>query len=101
MGHLINPISIRLSVNSFWNSSWSNFNNFNYVNLYKNDFILFFYLNWFINKSKFLKSDILVSHYKVYKVSNKVYINLYYYDVSFETKDFKYQLIHLNKTRYF
>lgn len=90
MGHLINPISLRLSVNVFWNSSWVTFNNFNYNNLFKRDYLLFSFLNWFINKSKFLKFNILISHYKIYRVHNSVYVNLYYYASALENVKYDY-----------
>lgn len=80
MGHLVNPISVRLSINTFWNSNWVLINNFNYVNLFKKDYLLFYFLNWFTKKTKFLKFNIVVSHYKIYKVAKKTYINLYYYN---------------------
>jgi len=81
MGHIVNPISTRLALNSFWNSNWSINNRFNFVNLYQKDYLLFYYLDWFFRKTKFLKIDLLLSHYKVYRVNNKIYINLYYYKV--------------------
>ncbi len=80
MGHLINPVSLRLSLNSFWDSTWVVVNNFNFVSLFKKDYILFHFLNWFIKKSKFIKSNLLISHYKIYRINQKVYINLYYYN---------------------
>lgn len=80
MGHLINPVSLRLSVNSFWDSTWVVVNNFNFVSLFKKDYILFHFLNWFIKKSKFIKFNLLISHYKIYRVNQKIYINLYYYN---------------------
>lgn len=97
MGHLINPLSLRISVNSFWNSNWVLINNFNYINLFKKDYILFHFLNWFIKKSKFLNLNILISHYKIYRVHSKVYINLYYYNANSEENNIVYFPIYLNK----
>lgn len=96
MGHLVNPVSMRLSVNSFWSSNWVLINNFNYVNLFKKDYLLFHFLNWFIKKSKFLKFNILVSHYKIYRVTNRTYINLYYYNGSTEDNNYYFQVLALN-----
>lgn len=79
MGHLVNPNTLRLSYNSFWNSNWSLINTFNYVNIFKKDYLLFSFLNWFTKKSKFLKFNILMSHYKIYRINNLVYLNIYYY----------------------
>ncbi len=91
MGHLVNPVSLRLSVNSFWNSTWSLVNSFNYANLFKKDYTLFQFLNWFIKKSKFGKFNIIISHYKVYRVSNRLIVNLYYYNAGVEEKKYHFQ----------
>ncbi len=95
MGHLINPISNRLSINTFWNSNWSLVNNFNYVNLFKKDYILFEFLNWFLKKSKYGKFNLLLSHYKVYRIANNVFINFYYYNVALEEKRYDREVIYL------
>lgn len=84
MGHLVNPLSLRLSVNSFWNSNWVLSNNYNYINVFKKDYELFTYLDWFLKKSNFHKSNILLSHYKIYRVYKRIYINLYVYNAEFE-----------------
>lgn len=90
MGHLINPIAVRLSVNTFWNSNWVLFNNFNYNNLFKKDFILYQYLDWFIRKKHLLFHNFIISHYKIYRIHNKIFINLYYYTAEMEEQ--KYHL---------
>lgn len=92
MGHLINPVSTRLSINSFWNSSWSLSNNFNYVNLFKKDYTLFHFLNWFIKRSRFLKSNVIISHYKIYRLKDNIFINFYYYSAALEERNYKVQM---------
>lgn len=92
MGHLINPISNRLSLNSFWNSNWVLINNFNYVNVFKQDYLLYQFLNWFTKKSKFGKFNIIISHYKVFRLYNNVYINFYYYNAGLEEKKYHFQV---------
>jgi len=92
MGHLINPISNRLAVNSFWNSNWALVNNFNYINLFKQDYLLFQFLNWFVKKSKFGKFNIIISHYKVFRLYRKVFINFYYYNAGVEEKKYYFQV---------
>lgn len=96
MGHLVNPLSLRLSVNSFWNSNWVLNNNFNYVNIFKKDYILFQFLTWFIKKTKFIKFNILISHYKIYRINGSVFINLYYYNGNIENDNYFYQIFYLN-----
>ena len=95
MGHLINPISNRLSINSFWNSNWSLVNNFNYVNVFKKDYILFQFLNWFTKKSKFGKFNIIISHYKVFRIYKNVFVNFYYYNAGIEEKKYRFQIFFL------
>ena len=97
MGHLINPLSLRLSVNTFWNSNWVLINNFNFINVFKKDNLIFLLLNWFINKNKFTQFNILLSHYKLHRVNNNIYVNLYYYNS--ETNNLKnfYPISHVSK----
>ncbi len=95
MGHLINPISNRLSVNTFWNSNWSLVNNFNYINLFKKDYVLFEFLDWFLKKSNFIKFSLLLSHYKIYRVSNNIFINFYYYNVLLEDEEYETEVFYL------
>jgi hypothetical protein len=92
MGHLINPISNRIAVNSYWNSNWALNNTFNYINVFKQDFLLFQFLDWFTKKSKFGKFNIIISHYKVFRLYNKVYINFYYYNAGLEEKKYHFQV---------
>ena len=102
MGHLINPISNRLSINSFWNSNWVLVNNFNYINVFKQDYLLFQFLNWFTKKSKFGKFNIIISHYKVFRSFDKVFVNFYYYNAGLEEKKYYFQvnsLLNLLKKR--
>ncbi len=92
MGHLINPLSNRLSINSFWNSNWSLTNTFNYNNIFKQDFILFQFLNWFSRKAKFGKFNIIISHYKIFRSFDKLCVNFYYYNAAAEEKKHYLQL---------
>ncbi len=95
MGHLINPISNRLSINTFWNSNWSLVNTFNYVNLFKKDYILFEFLDFFLKKSKYGKFNLLLSHYKIYRVFNNIFINFYYYNIVLEEKEYGMEILYL------
>lgn len=95
MGHLINPISNRLSVNIFWNSNWALTNNFNYVNVFKRDYILFQFLNWFIRKAKFGKFNIIISHYKVFRIYQNIFVNFYFYNAGLEEKKYRFQVFFL------
>jgi len=82
MGHLVNPISFRLSVNSFWSSNWVLLNNFNYINIFKKDYLLFNYFDWLFNRSEIWTKNLLYSGYKIYRMYKKIIINVYYYDAN-------------------
>ncbi len=97
MGHLINPISTRLSINTFWSSSWVLVNNFNFINMFKKDYILFQFLNFFLRKSRYTRFNVLVSHYKIFRLTNNIFINFYYYNANMEEKKYKYQVLFLAK----
>lgn len=88
MGHLVNPIAIRLSINNLWNSNWVLINNFNYNTMFKKDYLLFQYLNWFIKKKHMLFHNFIISHYKLYKIHDKIFINLYYYTADMEEEKY-------------
>ena len=91
MGHTINPISQRLTHSFFWNSNWALFNKFNYINLFKKDYILYKYLNWIMKQKTFELQNYILSHYKIYRINNKIYLNLFYYD-SYSMFDKTYRL---------
>ena len=99
MGHLINPITNRLSINILWNSNWSLINNFNYNNIFKKDYILFQFLTWFTKKSKFGRFNIIISHYKIYRIKDNIFINFYYYNAGLEEKKFKFHVYFIKKRR--
>jgi len=82
MGHIVNPVSFRLSVNSFWDSNWVLLNNFNYINVFKKDYLLFNYFNWWFNNSEVWTTNFLYSNYKIYRIYKKIIINIYYYDAN-------------------
>jgi hypothetical protein len=65
--------------------------------LFKKDYILFQFLNWFLRKSRYSRFNVLVSHYKIYRLANNIFINFYYYNANIEEKKYKYQVIFLAK----
>lgn len=90
MGHLINPISIRLGLNNYWNFNWALNNNYNYPYMTKNNIFFSKFLNWILKSKKFNKKNIIFSHYNIYINNNNVtYINVYYYNPYLE--DLKYK----------
>ena len=80
MGHVINPISIRLGINTYWNSNWAINNKYNYKIMTKDDYFFFSFLSWVLNTKKWKKSNIIFSHYFIYRNNNdKIYSNIYFY----------------------
>lgn len=79
MGHLVNPIALRLSINLSWNSNWALVNKFNYNLLLKKDYFFSILLNSFISQKSFLFNSFFISNYKQYNLNNVIYINIYYY----------------------
>lgn len=91
MGHLVNPISFRLGVTSFWSSNWVLLNNFNYINVFKKDYLLFDYFYWWFNNSEVWTNNFLYSNYKIYRIYKKIIINIYYYDAKVQIGKGKYK----------
>ena len=80
MGHLINPISVRFGINLGWNSNWTcNFNKI-YIKVWSMDFILNRILNNFLSQPKLWRLGIFFSHYKFYRLLNKIFIKIFIYD---------------------
>ena len=77
---LVNPVSFRLSVSFFWNSTWSLYKNNNYKYLFSSDLVFFEFFMFFFRKTIELRSlDYYPSHIRLYRLNDKVIINLYYH----------------------
>jgi ribosomal protein S3 len=103
MGHLTNPIALRLSINTTWNSNWSLNNNFNYNNIFKRDYLLFQFLDSFAVKKQLIFRNVIISHYKVFRTHKAIFINLYYYSPDFDelrTKLYSYPILRAVWMRY-
>jgi len=80
MGYIINPVSNRLGLNTFWHSNWSLNNSFNYTRLHKQNLFLFSFLNWALKSNVFTKRFVRFTHYSIHKTSkNNIYVNVYFY----------------------
>ena len=90
MGHVINPISLRLGLNLFWVSNWvSYYSRLNYSYLFGIDYQIFLIFEWFLYFA--LKRNVdpvffnigslreMVSHYKIYKDSQH-YVKSFQHD---------------------
>lgn len=77
---LVNPISFRLSVSFFWNSTWSLYKNNNYKYLFSSDLVFFEFFMFFFRKTiDFRALDYYPSHIRLYRLQDKIIINLYYH----------------------
>ena len=77
---LVNPISFRLSICTFWRSVWTIYDLKNYKHLMFTDILFFEYFNWFC-KHFFVNTvgSSLLSHIRFYRTNKKFIINIYYY----------------------
>ena len=78
MGHLINPISLRLGKSVFWKFSWSSFlkKNYRYLLLQDIQFILFF--EWLLSKNMFYRYGLMFSHFRIFRLNKKVVFFIYF-----------------------
>jgi hypothetical protein len=77
---LVNPISFRLSVSFFWNSTWSLYKNNNYKYLFSSDLVFFEFFMFFFRKTMNFRSlDYYPSHLRLYRLQDKTIVNLYYH----------------------
>jgi hypothetical protein len=85
MGHIVNPISYRLSRSKFWLSSWNNISKKNYKILIFEDHNLIRIFNWFREFNMWKKFNITITNINFLKFYNKLVINInmglldYYY----------------------
>lgn len=80
MGHIINPITTRLGLNTFWSSRWAINNLNNYNKLFRENNFFFQFVTYFFQKKIMTKKNILFSHYFFYLNSNNdVYLNIHYF----------------------
>ena len=77
---LVNPISFRLSISIFWNSTWSLYKNYNYKYLFYSDLVFFEFFMFFFKKTmNFKLLDFYPSHIRLYRLCDKIIVNLYYH----------------------
>lgn len=82
MGHLINPIAVRLGLNYTWESVWVNQFKFKSRKLVGKDLVLHKYLRVLINRKRLWKTGVFVSHYRIFRLKHKAVVLLYIYDGS-------------------
>jgi ribosomal protein S19 len=85
MGNLVNPMSMRLNNNIYWNSQWVSYQNNKYSFLLSSDYLLYSYLNWFCRRNYFnrLGWTLFLSHYKVIRMHKNIIIIFFFKDYKF------------------
>jgi len=76
MGHLVNPITYRLSKSQFWISSWNCITKKNYKNLFLEDYNLIKFLEWLKIVINWKKLNIDLVSYNITKTFKLLFINI-------------------------
>jgi len=63
MGHTVNPISNRLRINLFWNSSWCSYNNINYKYLLLADLKFYKFVCFLARRKILIKLGIVLGNW--------------------------------------
>jgi len=89
MANLVNPVSVRLSYNRYWNNTWAIGKQINYSYICMLDFFLFKYLSFLWDKLKWYRKGVLFIGFKFFRIFNKVWLNFIYrnHNLSFFLKE--------------
>lgn len=79
MGHLINPVSYRLTINRAWENSWFAHTSYEYHYLNVSQINIKFFIKKFFNLKVFPENGFLYSHSKIFNFSEKVSIRIFLY----------------------
>jgi len=98
MGHLSNPIGIRLSIKKKWENTWF------IKNLYYPEFIngilnVRDYLYYYMTRKKMLYAGICLSHFFLIKFNKKYLIKIFFYHINLEK--FSYDFINKIYVNYY
>jgi len=74
MANLINPVSLRLSYNCYWNNIWSISSSCNYSYINMLDFCLWKYFNFLWDKLKWYRRDFLLLNYRFFRFKNIIWV---------------------------
>jgi len=89
MANLVNPVSLRLSYNCYWNNTWAIGKQVNYSYICMVDFYLFKYLSFLWDKLRWYRKGLLFIGFKFFRIFNKVWLNFIYrnHNLSFFIKE--------------
>ncbi len=80
MGHLVNPIGIRLNYSLTWSDHWNATDRVHYFNYYSNVILVKTYLNYFFSREYIENYGIFFSYFSIFLNSNKFLIEINLYD---------------------
>ena len=80
MGHLVNPVGVRLNYSLTWSDSWSATNRVHYFNHYSNSLLAKTYLNYFFSREYIENYGIFFSHFSIFWNANRYLIEINLYD---------------------
>lgn len=81
MGHLINPTSLRLSINKRHNFEWHSSTKTDYSYLVNQDQLIYFFFKEFFDNNVFINNGIYFSHIKLFRnLNQRLRIIVYIYD---------------------
>ncbi len=83
MGHIVNPVGIRIGFNRFWNSVWVSYTKLNYTYILFNDIYIYKYINRFFNKELFYTRETLYGFVKILRNFHTLTLFIYLYDPLF------------------
>lgn len=81
MGHLINPIGVRLGLNYTWESIWVNEQvGSEHRDLVGTDLKLHKYLKVLTNNKRLWKFGLFISHFRIFRLKGRIIVALFAYD---------------------
>ena len=80
MGHLVNPIGIRLNYSLTWGDSWNATDRLHYFDYYSKTILVKTYLNYFFSREYVENYGIFFSYFSIFWNSNKFLIEINLYD---------------------
>ena len=87
MGHVVNPLSTRIRINTFWDPLWTTYKDYNYRQLTKEEYALNSFFNWFKKSEYMVKSPIYIYDLKSLKITSIYFFNYFYFNF-FYLKEF-------------
>lgn len=89
MGHLSNPIALRLSYNKRWKDHWF-VKNLYYPEFVNNILNIRDYLYYYLTTKDMLENGFCISHFYLIKINKLYYIKIFLYQIDLEKSSYEY-----------